>query len=375
VWWVGIGQAGGKLIGVMAGSLEALAAQAISAPRICMENRMMLIQASPMPITWNPGQSIYASETFLKTVGDDYGWLGGTDSAGNLRCVLPYTVVRKGVLRMVRFRLETVPMGQGLDIVEEKQFLGKVVEYFRSKGAHAIIPQSTNAIFRTYPEGAIAAPYGSYVIDLRSDEQTLFGRMSATHRKKIRGAAKAGVKIRSGIEHLEVAYDIITATLKRSSMGFMRYRKFRELAVALGDNVKLFVAEHEGAIQGCTLFPFSEYSAYSLYGGSISSAATGAMNLLNWEAIRLFRELGVRRYDFVGVRLNPKPGSKQEGIATFKQRFGGELKQGYIWKYPLHPVMHWVYSIGARLLRGGDIVDQERKKLRHPTSVSQELDK
>ena len=83
------------------------------------------------------------------------------------------------------------------------------------------------------------------------------------------------------------------------------------------------------------IFPFNLYGTYSLFGGRIPEAETGAMNQLNWEAIRRFRNLGVKRFGFMGVRINPEVGSKQEGIMIFKHRFGCQLHQGYIWKYSL----------------------------------------
>jgi lipid II:glycine glycyltransferase (peptidoglycan interpeptide bridge formation enzyme) len=94
------------------------------------------------------------------------------------------------------------------------------------------------------------------------------------------------------------------------------------------------------------------------------------MNLLNWEAIRQFRDLGVNRLDFVGVRINPEKGSKQEGIMIFKQRFGGKLFQGYIWKYSFRPLKFAIYSLAVRLLRGGDIVDHERHKMTNPRGLT-----
>jgi lipid II:glycine glycyltransferase (peptidoglycan interpeptide bridge formation enzyme) len=86
--------------------------------------------------------------------------------------------------------------------------------------------------------------------------------------------------------------------------------------------------------------------------------------MLHWEAIKQFRKLGVKRYDFVGVRINPEKGSKQEGLMMFKQRFGGQLIKGYMWKYAIRPIKFAVYSIAVRLLRGGDIVDNERTRLK-----------
>src|SRR5205085_169956 len=103
--------------------------------------------------------------------------------------------------------------------------------------------------------------------------------------------------------------------------------------------------------------------AYAIYAGNIQHQHQGAIKLLQWEAIRNFRNLGVRRFDFVGARINPQKGSKQEAINLMKKRFGATLSEGYIWKYSIRPWRALVYSTSIRLIRGGDIVDQERHKL------------
>ena len=64
----------------------------------------------------------------------------------------------------------------------------------------------------------------------------------------------------------------------------------------------------------------------------------------------------------MGVRLNPEKGSKQEGLKMFKERFGGELHQGYMWKYSFNLVKYALYASLARIRHGGDVVDQERRK-------------
>lgn len=323
----------------------------------------IIMKAKPIDIRWHEDLSIYASEPFLRSVGDEYGWLGGFDSQDRLRCVLPYTIISKAVFRMVRFRVETIPIGEELTVGEEKLFLNSVLEYFRARGADLVIPPSTNAIFRTYPDGAVAAPYGTYVIDLNQPEEALLANFNASHRRKVRLAVKAGVQIRDGLEDLELAYRLVRDTFKRSALGFMGYDAFKRLVRGLCENVRVLVAEHRGIVQGCIVVPYSEHSAYYIYGGSIPEPETGAMNLLHWEAIRLFRGLGVKRYDFVGVRINPEPGSKQEGLKMFKERFGGRLIQGYMWKYSFHPLKYFVYGLAIRLRRGGDIVDQELTRL------------
>ena len=321
------------------------------------------MRATQIEINWHPGLSIYASESFLKAVGDEYGWIGGIDDSGKLRCILPYTVIRKALIRMVRFRVETIPLEEDLEIEEEKLFLNSAVEHFRSMGADMIIPATTNTIFKTYPDGAVAAPYGTYIIDLTQPEETLWNNLNSSHRRKLRLAIKQGIEVKSGMQYLDTAYELIRDTFKRSALGFMNFEAFKRYTFGLNENVKVFIADHQGVPQGCVVVPFSNYRAYYVYGGSIPEPVTGATNLIHWEAIRYFRNLGVKSYDFVGVRINPEEGSKQEGLMQYKQRFGGRLVKGYIWKYSLQPLKYAVYSLAVRYLRGGDIVDQERTKL------------
>ena len=330
------------------------------------------MRAASIEISWNPELSIYASENFLKTVGDEYGWLGGTDNSGKLRCILPYTIIRKTLVRMVRFRVETILMSEDLSIEEEKAFLNSCIEYFRSIGADVVIPATTNTIFRAYPQGAIAAPYGTYIIDLSKPEEQLWNDLHSNHRNKIRIALKKGVEIRSGMEYLNTSYELIRDTFKQSKLGFMDKKAYTQLATGIVENIKIFVATCQDHIQGCLVVPFSKYSAYTLHSGRIPESKTGAMNLLRWEAIRYFHRIGVQRFDSVGIRINPKKGSKQEGLMMFKKRFGGQLKQGYMWKYPINPLKYRVYNLAVKLMRGGDIVDAERHKHDIASSIEKE---
>jgi lipid II:glycine glycyltransferase (peptidoglycan interpeptide bridge formation enzyme) len=238
-----------------------------------------------------------------------------------------------------------------------------VVEYFRARGADLIIPGATNAIFRSYPDGATAAPYGTHIIDLTQSEETLWQNVHSKHKNVIRNAGKKGVRVLCGLEHTRAAYELVRETFKRSSMSFMDWKSFEKMVLGLGEHVRVFVAEHEGAIQGCAVIPFSQYGAYYVYGGTAAEPLTGASNLLQWEAIRFFRSAGVQRYDFCGARIDPEKGSKQAGLIMYKERFGPSLLTGYIWKQTLSPVKSSVYSLAIRFLRGGDIVDAEHHKL------------
>ncbi len=323
------------------------------------------MKATAIEINWNSALPVFASEPFLKAVGDACGWLGGTDDSGKLRCILPYTVIRKAILRMVRFRVETIPLGEELDVQEEKSFLNSAVEYFRSMGADIIIPATTNTIFRTYPDGASVAPYGSYIIDLCEPEDVLWRNITRITRQNIKTAMKSGVVFHEdGIEHLDSAYRLIVETFKRSELPFMNYESLKRFVLGLGENGKILITECQGVLQSCVIYGFSNYCVYAIYGGNKADMIEGANKLLHWEAVRLFKKLGIQRYDFVGARIDPEKGSKEEAINSFKRRLGGKLRQGYMWKYSLHPVRSLAYSLAVRFLRGGDIVDRERHKMK-----------
>jgi len=321
------------------------------------------MKAVPIPIKWEPALPIFASEPFLKAVSNEYGWLGGVRDRGKLCCILPYTIVRKGIVRMVRFRVETIPLQEDFDPNEERDFLNSSVTYFRALGADVIIPPTTNTIFRTYPDGADAAPYGSYVVDLRPPEETLWQKISRITRQNIGTAKKDGVRIHVGAESLPEVHALIKATFERSKLPFMSFEALQRFVTGLEDNGRIISAYYQDVLQSCVIYAFSDYCAYAIYAGNVARQHQGANKLVYWEAYRLFKQLGVAKFDFVGARIDPEKGSKQEAINLFKQRLGAELRRGYIWKYPLRPVRALAYSLGVRYLRGGDIVDLERHKL------------
>ena len=322
------------------------------------------IAAVKLDINWHPGLSIYASEKFLKAVSDEYGWVGGTDDQGELRCVLPYTVIRKAGCQMIRFRTETLPVLAELDQVEERAFLDGVIEYFRETGADMIIPSGNGAVFRAYPQDAMAAPYGTFLQTLDQTPNALFNTLHTDCRYNVRKAAKSGIEIKCGMQYLDAAVTLIRETLKRSDAEqIVGADELVRIVKALDDNVRVFVAEFQGKVQACMISPFSGHTAYDWYSGTIDRPERGAMHLLLWEAMKTFQASGVRHFDFQGVRIEPDKGSKQEGIYNFKMRFGGRLVRGYMWKYSFRPVKFGAYPLAMRVLRGGDIVDRERGKL------------
>src|SRR5437764_14815436 len=82
----------------------------------------LTFEVRPIAIDWHRDLSIYASEKFLKAVGDEYGWLGGFDESGSIRFILPFTIIRKPFFRFVRFRVETISTNGAYLAGEERSF-------------------------------------------------------------------------------------------------------------------------------------------------------------------------------------------------------------------------------------------------------------
>ncbi|MCX7975234.1 MAG: peptidoglycan bridge formation glycyltransferase FemA/FemB family protein [Candidatus Aminicenantes bacterium] len=312
---------------------------------------------------WNPNYSIFASRGFLQSVSDQFGWIGGFDHGGKMVCILPYTIIKKGPVKMARFRVETIKMVSEFTKQQETEFLNLIINILRKLKVDVIIPASTNCIFRTYPEKAKAAPYGSHIIELNQTEEILWKNIHQKHRNVIRNAEKKGVKIVEGPEYLEVAYNLIKETFQRSKMKLMNFSSFKKMINGLGNFVKIMVAEHDGSVQACAVIPFSLYRAYYLYGGTATRPLTGSMNYLQWRSIIDFKLMGVQSYDFCGARIAPDKDSKAARLIMYKERFGGKLHVGYMWKYSINPIKSFIYNFGVKILRGGDIVDAEHHKL------------
>lgn len=328
------------------------------------------MRAVEIPARWHEDLPVFAHPEFLRAVADDYGWLGGLDEHGDLRCILPYTVVRRGPLAMMRFRVETLPQGGELTLAQERAFLHGVIEHCRSIGADMVIPATTNTVFRTYPEGADAAPYGSYTVDLTHGEDELWGRIERITRQNIKTARNSGVTVTDGRHALPTVHALVTHTFKRSGLPFMSWRAFERYVHGLGEHGKVLLASVDGRIESCAVFAHSRCCAYAVYAGNTDQPLQGANKLLYWEAMRQFKAMEVRRFDFVGARIRPDQASKHDGINALKRRLGATLKQGYIWKYPVSPLKYRLYCAAARWRSGGDIVDAERHKL--DTPVQQE---
>ena len=204
-------------------------------------------------------------------------------------------------------------------------------------------------------------------IDLHEDEESILEKMKQKTRYNIKLCQKKGVVIRKGVKSdLDKLFQLYAHTSLRD--GFViRERKYyldvwmkfmeAEMAIPL-------VAEYEGRIlAGLLLFHFGKRSWY-MYGMSSDEHRDLMPNYgLQWEAIRLSKEMGCVKYDLWGAPDVFDGNDRMAGVFRFKMGLGGEVVRLIgAWDFPAQKME---YSLFSRVLP--KVLDVMRRRGRHTT--------
>lgn len=301
---------------------------------------------------------VLASPGFFISVGaSDWGYIVEDGR------VLPYYIKKK-----LFFKYMIFPSGiyGATDENWECKFLNNLIVFVKqSFKVDFILSQHVTSLFKAVPHNALFCKFGSYVLNLSLSNDDLWAKLHSKHRNVIRKAEKDGVLVTCGNENKNICIELVQDTLSRQGLPLINSKYFNNLDRI--DKVDYWLASFEGKADGAAIvYWHSNCKAYYIYGGSVQRTHGGSMNLLQWKVIETLKERGVKYYDFVGARLNPPSGSKYEGIQRFKERFGGDLLIGYLWKYPLNKMKYNLYQslvfIKSKGRYKGDIIDQERKR-------------
>jgi len=287
-------------------------------------------------------------------------WCCGYDEQDELCFILPFAIRKKLIFRYLVALSETIVIKEEND---EKDFLNTLMN--KLKNEYDFISQSTtNCLFHSFPDNAIYAPFGSYILNLQVDEDNLWKKIHSKHKNVIRRAIREKVEIKEGLEYFDEVYDVIAYTLEKNGMGMEDKDGLKNKILNLQNNFLIIGSYCENKIQSSAIIPYDKSKGYYIYGGSIDKPMLGSHNLLQWEVIKKLKLLGVQEYDFVGARIEPKT-EKLKGIQRFKSRFGTSLKEGYLWKYPLNPLKFHLFEFLYKLMRNkkGDVIDQEKNSI------------
>ena len=286
--------------------------------------------------------------------------------------VIPVILSNKSLFKYADLSSEPYRYADGSE--DLKTFIEEACSYIR-KAFKVQWIQATppSALFMEAPPSSKSIPFGSHVIDLSLTEDELWSKVHSKHRNVIKKAEKDGVVIKCGTSEqlIDDYHSIDIETWRRSNKSAAGQESLRNQVRSLGENAIIYMAYLDGKPQSGAFFFYNNAMCYYMHGANCDRPHTGAGNLLQWKAILDMKEKGVKKYSFVGCRINEDENSKFHGIQRFKERFGGELLQGYMFKMIYNPFMYSIYkflintimSISEKhLVKQKDIIDQEWHK-------------
>lgn len=309
---------------------------------------------------------------YLKDVkSQDVFWFAGFKN-DMMICIIPFSIIKKTIFKKGYF-LTAVVNVNAQDEIYEKEFLEEVIHYIKEKKLCDWIQQPpTWVLFGEVPTNSIYCEFGTYRIELdNKDENELFDKLDRSAHREIRRATLNKVIIKRGLEWWEDCSKVFSLKGARGNIKFPDKNEMEQLLDYLHDNIIIYTCYYNDIPQASLIVISNKFCTYGLYAGTITKPLYGSNYLLFWHAIKEAKLSGVKYFDFVGARINPIIGSKQEGIQIFKNHFGGELVQGFLWKmvfnkkkYKLYIFLLVLYYKVTGKKRKYDIIDQENERLK-----------
>jgi len=171
-------------------------------------------------------------------------------------------------------------------------------------------------------------PQKTLVLDISREEQEIFQDFSSGTRYNIRLSEKKGIEIKFQDKYIPEFYELIKKTAVRDKFKPFDEKHYISL-FKVQDNdfkVKMCSAEYQGEIIGAYILVLFGNTAFALHGATNwKYRALKVSNLLQWERIKLARNMGYEKFDFWGIDEKKWP-----GITAFKKGFSGQELQ-----YPL----------------------------------------
>jgi len=207
---------------------------------------------------------------------------------------------------------------------------------------NALVGDEWPAFFegRGFVKGKAVQPEATRLLRIDLDPESLKAGFKPKTRYNLNLAEKKGVRVR-GSRDVATFARLAFETGKRQGVhlpGVAYYQAALEI-FAPTDEVRLYLADHEGdTLGGIMVFRFGN-TAYYLFGGSSDRKRELMPNyLLHWQAMLDFRALGCDTYDWWGIPEEPAPDHPWFGLYRFKTGFGGDtVRYAGLYEHVLRP--------------------------------------
>lgn len=282
--------------------------------------------------------------------------------------IIPVRIRKKFFFSFGVFESEPIRRKEGGNN-DYSQFLDDVVTTLKMKYCLQWIHNTAASFFSYTPNNnSKRIPFGSHVVDLTQDAESMWKQVHLKHKNVIRKSEKEAVIVKSGRE--ELLEDFMTlerATWKRSGSSGSGEGYYAKQISTMPCFTKIYVDYKDNVPQAGALIYFNTEMAYYMYGVTKDSPMTGAANLLLWRAMEDMKSSGVKNFSFVGCRVGEDENSKYHGIQRFKERFGGVLIQGWLFRVEISPFFYKLFTVALNLRSG--------KLGRHKDAIDEEIGK
>lgn len=246
-------------------------------------------------------------------------------------------------------------LSEALQQIRQNEFISKrkqlcfiKIEPHIKEGAtvdKAFIP-SLKSLFTKY----------NFELDLTPNEETLLKNMHPKTRYNIGLAQKKGVVIeeKTTSEGFETFLELHFQTTKRQNF----YSHNRDYHLSLwkelskNDMARILVAYYKNIpLSAWLLINFKDTLYYPYGGSSLQHKEVMANNLMCWEAIKLGKRMGLKKFDMWGaLGKNPNKNDSWYGFHKFKQGYGAKLIEymgtyDLVFNYPLY----WLFTLIDKL--------------------------
>lgn len=169
-------------------------------------------------------------------------------------------------------------------------------------------------------------PSQTLILDLTKSEEEILQAMHQKTRYNIRLAEKKGVKVAEAkAGRFEEFWQLLVSTGDRDEFNLHGRSYYQAMLKMENSFVKLLFAEYQGKPLAGNLVVFFGDTATYIHGGSANENREAmAPYVMQWQTIKLAKQLGYKYYDFHGIDEVKWP-----GVTRFKTGFGGEAV-----KYP-----------------------------------------
>jgi hypothetical protein len=309
-----------------------------------------------------PYQFLSEYTRFQKHLDDsEYHIVHDTESG----CYIPVKIYKRKGFRFGQIKHSPVSVDGEVDARTQSGFFDHFIKFCRDKNyCVRFVQPPPSGLLQAVPAGADHIDFGSYIIDLSGQsEEEILGKFHPKYQKAVSHTARHYNKIVTGKEALDDFYDLYLGTMKRAGIYPVARSEFQLLIDYLGEERVTTAVIHDSERPvGAVFILATKYAAFVTHAGSIGKTKLyGSMKFLNYEMMKLMKSRGVKRYDFVGVRINNR-NPALEGIFRFKQGFGGDLKKGYLWKLDINKSAAATFNLLQKVRVGKqplqDIIDQ-----------------